>query len=54
MEYIDALKLFNVKGGSKIVCKIKDNFVRVSACFIPGRELRGKYRDWLKRKLKLK
>ena len=50
-EYEQALQEYQSVHGTKFweICKRK--FVRISACFIPGRYNRSVYRRWLKNKL---
>lgn len=52
-EYDDALVKYQNEHGTKLIETIKRKFVRISACFIPGRYNRSVYRRWLKNKLKL-
>lgn len=52
-NYDNLLQQYNEMHGGNISVWIKRKFIHLSACFIPGRENRGNYRRWLKRKLKL-
>lgn len=50
-EYDDALAKYNAQHGSVGINRLKHAFVHFSACLIPGRELRGRYRSRMKRVL---
>lgn len=50
-EYKVALSEYNKKYGSVFINNVKHFIIHYSACFVPGRERRGVYRRWLKRKL---
>lgn len=50
-EYEIALAEYNKKYGSVLINNVKHFIIHYSACFVPGRERRGNYRRWLKRKL---
>ena len=52
-EYIKSLKTYRKIHGNSFVRKLKSLFVKISSCFIPGRERRNQYRRWLKQKLKI-
>lgn len=49
--YDAALAKYNAQHGSVGINKLKHAFVHFSACIIPGRELRGRYRSRMKRVL---
>lgn len=49
-EYQESLKLYKKKFGGAGWNKIKRTFIKITACFIPVRVLRGKYRSWMKRR----
>lgn len=51
-EYESAMGEYNKKYGSVTLNNIKHFIIHYSSCVIPGRERRGQYRRWLKRKLK--
>ena len=50
-EYKIAFAEYNKRYGSVFINNIKHFIIHYSACFIPGRERRGQWRNWLKRKL---
>lgn len=50
-EYIDACRDVKLGRGGMFMFEFKNKLVHYSACFIPGRERRGRWRNWLKRKL---
>ena len=50
-EYQNAMNEYNRKYGSVFINNFKHFIIHYSACFIPGRERRGKWRNWLKWKL---
>ena len=50
-EYKIAMCEYNRKYGSVFINNVKHFIIHYSACFIPGRERRGNWRNWLKRKL---
>lgn len=50
-EYDAALAEYNKKYGGVGLNNIKHIIIHYSSCVIPGRERRGRYRRWLKRKL---
>ena len=50
-EYIESVKNYRKLHGNAFVRKLKRLIVKISACFVPGRERRGNYRRWLKSKL---
>ena len=50
-EYKIAFDEYNKKYGSVFINNVKHFIIHYSACFVPGRERRGIYRRWLKRKL---
>ncbi len=52
-EYMDAVHDCNLGRGGILVLELKKILVRVSALFIPGRERRGAWRRWLKKKLRI-
>ena len=47
-EYRAAMIAFKKQGGSVRANKIKHALIKYSACFIPGRERRGRYRAYMK------
>ncbi|MBQ8294608.1 MAG: glycosyltransferase family 61 protein [Alphaproteobacteria bacterium] len=47
-EYRAAMDLYKKTGGSVRANKIKHAFIKYSACLIPGRERRGRYRAYMK------
>ena len=49
--YQVALDEYNKQYGSVFLNNLKHFVIHYSACFVPGRERRGNYRRWLKRKL---
>lgn len=53
-EYMVATKKINLRCGGMTIIELKNLLVRVSSCFIPGRERRGAWRRWLKKKLRLR
>lgn len=48
-EYAAARRAFRAQYGSVRINKIKRMFIRISACMIPGRERRGRYRSYMNR-----
>lgn len=50
-EYMKACRDVKLGSGGMFVFELKNKFVHYSACFIPGRERRGRWRNWLKSKL---
>lgn len=50
-EYDAALAEYNKKYGGVGLNNIKHFIIHWSSCFVPGRERRGNFRRWLKRKL---
>ena len=47
-DYRSAVAIFNAThGGSTTVLKIKKKIVKITACFIPSRIWRGRYRSWM-------
>ena len=50
-EYDAALTEYNKKYGGVGLNNIKHFIIHWSSCFVPGRERRGNFRRWLKRKL---
>lgn len=50
-EYERGMIEYNKKYGGIKLNNIKHFIIHYSACFVPGRERRGNYRRWLKRKL---
>ncbi len=52
-EYIQCLADYKRENGTLFMLSVKSNFVKISACFIPGRENRGNYRRWMKNKLRI-
>lgn len=50
-EYKMAMNEYNRKYGSVFINNFKHFIIHYSACFIPGRERRGRWRNWLKAKL---
>jgi len=50
-EYNASMAEYNKKYGSILLNNIKHIIIHYSSCFIIGRERRGNYRRWLKRKL---
>lgn len=50
-EYQIALAEYNKQYGGVRINNIKHFIIHYSSCMIPGRERRGNYRKWLKRKL---
>ena len=50
-EYKIAMGEYNKRYGSVFVNNVKHFIIHYSACFIPGRERRGVWRNWLKQKL---
>lgn len=50
-EYEIAFAEYNKKYGSVVINNLKHFVIHYSACLVPGRERRGNYRRWLKRKL---
>ena len=50
-EYRVAMAEYNKQYGSVFINNAKHFLIHYSACFIPGRERRGAWRRWLKRKL---
>ncbi len=52
-EYVQHLADYKQENGTLFMLSVKQNFVRISACFIPGRENRGIYRRWMKSKLRI-
>lgn len=51
-EYKDAMAQYKKSNGSVLLNDLKHLTIRISSCFIPGRERRGKYRTWMKKVLK--
>lgn len=50
-DYRKQLDLFKDMHGGRLMLKIKKKFIKLSACLIPGRVLRGRYRTYMKRVL---
>ena len=48
-EYKLAMNEYNRRYGSVFINNLKHFIIHYSACFIPGRERRGQWRNWLKR-----
>ncbi len=53
-EYLSAVQEYESENGGQFAYSCKAKFVRISSCFIPGRENRGRYRRWIKSKLGIK
>lgn len=53
-EYKDLMNIYNNEKGSVTLNKIKQFVIKVSSCVVPGRERRGRFRRWLKDKIKAK
>lgn len=53
-EYIGAIEEYEGVNGGQFAYSCKTKFVRISSCFIPGRENRGRYRRWIKSKFGIK
>ena len=51
-EYDTAMAEYNKQYGSVGLNNVKHFIIHWSSCFVPGRERRGNFRRWLKRKLK--
>lgn len=52
-KYAIALRAWKEQNGSVIGNKLKRLIVKLTSLFIPGRERRGRFRRWLKSKLKI-
>lgn len=53
-EYKNLMNIYNSEKGSVTLNKIKQFVIKVSSCVVPGRERRGRFRRWLKDKIKAK
>ena len=47
-EYRNAMKEYKKTSGSVFANKIKHALIKYTACLIPGRERRGRYRAYMK------
>lgn len=52
-EYQEILSDYVKRNGDATTLTVKNFIVRITACFIPGRERRGKWRNWLKARLNI-
>lgn len=50
-EYAAARRAFRAQHGGVRINKFKHKFIQISACIIPGRARRGRFRTYMKRKL---
>jgi len=51
--YTDALRAWRAQHGTVFINKVKRLIVKLSALVVPGRERRGRFRKWMKAKLKI-